>query len=335
MDAGAEFRVDLRRATERALPPALLASLSRLDAWRGYRAFAQTLGVTILTLVIAIEYWSAWIVIPAILVIATQQHALFVLAHDAAHYRLAPNRRVNDFLGRLVGSLAGISMCSYRVIHRLHHNHLYSMLDPDIALHGGYPRGKAYLLKKIAGDLVGITAWKTYRYFFGAPALDTRTQRAQRPLDDTSPALRAAALNDRRTVIGVQIALPLGILMIFGWTGLLQYALLWILPTATLLQAILRIRAIAEHGAPADFDSPLTAARTNLPGLLARWILFPHHVNYHIEHHLFPAVPHYHLPRLHAELKKAGVLDQAEVRRFSETWQRVYADRGEAGAPAR
>ena len=107
MDAGAEFRVDLRRATERALPPALLASLSRLDAWRGYRAFAQTLGVTILTLVIAIEYWSAWIVIPAILVIATQQHALFVLAHDAAHYRLAPNHRVNDFLGQQVGSLAG------------------------------------------------------------------------------------------------------------------------------------------------------------------------------------------------------------------------------------
>jgi hypothetical protein len=34
-------------------------------------------------------------------------------------------------------------MCTYRVIHRLHHNNLYGELDPDTALHGGYPRGRA------------------------------------------------------------------------------------------------------------------------------------------------------------------------------------------------
>jgi hypothetical protein len=83
-------------------------------------------------------------------------------------------------------------MSTYRVIHRLHHNHLYGPQDPDIALHGGYPRGKAYLLKKLGKDLGGLTAWKTYAYFFGAPALNTRTNVVQRPLDDTSPKLREA-----------------------------------------------------------------------------------------------------------------------------------------------
>lgn len=28
----------------------------------------------------------------------------------------------------------------------------------------------------------------------------------------------------------------------------------------------------------------------------------PHHVAYHLEHHLFPAVPHYNLPKLHLAL---------------------------------
>ena len=65
-------------------------------------------------------------------------------------------------------------MCTYRVIHRLHHNNLYGELDPDTALHGGYPRGRAYLIRKLLKDLAGFTAWKTYAYFLGgAPALNT------------------------------------------------------------------------------------------------------------------------------------------------------------------
>jgi fatty acid desaturase len=213
----------------------------------------------------------------------------------------------------------------YRVVHRLHHNYLYGGQDPDIALHGGYPRGRAYLLKKLATDLTGLTAWKTYRYFFGAPVANAATNVAQRPLDDTSPVLRRAAVRDRNVVVAVQVALPLLVLAGFGWSGMLKYLVLWVMPALTVLQAILRLRAIFEHGAPAGYDSPLRAARTNLVGPLLRLAMFPHHVSYHIEHHLFPAVPHYHLPRLHVELTSRGVLRDAEVRSSMQTWCRVYA----------
>jgi fatty acid desaturase len=56
-------------------------------------------------------------------------------------------------------------------------------------------------------------------------------------------------------------------------------------------------------------------------------LLFPHHVNYHLEHHLYPAVPHYHLPRLHRLLFDKGALAGAEVRDIMETFGRVYAPR--------
>ena len=81
-------------------------------------------------------------------------------------------RWLNDLIGRFCGIVVGVSMCTYRVVHRLHHNHLYEAQDPDIPLHGGYPRGRVYLLKKLARDLLGCTAWKTYAYFFGAPAIN-------------------------------------------------------------------------------------------------------------------------------------------------------------------
>jgi fatty acid desaturase len=324
--AGQEFRRDQRRSNAaRLVPSEVIAELARISNARGAWAVAKTVVPILALAVLGVAQWATWVLIPVLLLMAVYQHAFFVLAHDAAHYRLFSNRTANDLVGRLLGAFAGISMCSYRVIHRLHHNHLFTRQDPDIALTGGYPRGKAYLLKKLATDLSGITAYKTFSYFFGKPAKNSETNAALKPLDDTSPALRRDAKIDRYVVGGVQLGLPFAIYAILGGKALAQYLVLWVLPIMTLLQVLLRIRAVAEHGAPASLESPLTAARTNTPGWLARWVLFPCHVNFHIEHHLFPAVPHYNLPKLHAELVTRGVLAGAEVRSFAQTWRRIYA----------
>jgi fatty acid desaturase len=210
----------------------------------------------------------------------------------------------------------------------MHHNNLYGELDPDTALHGGYPRGRMYLVRKLLKDLTGQTAWKTYAYFlFAAPALNTATNKAIRPLDDTSERLRAEARSDRNWVIAFHVVA----LAIAGWSGyLVQYLVLWVLPLVTVVQAILRLRAIAEHGATTDFSSPLTAARTNLGPAWLRWLLFPHNVNFHIEHHLYASVPMYNLPRLHEEMRRQGVLDGAEVVAFSATLGKIFADRASA-----
>lgn len=195
--------------------------------------------------------------------------------------------------------------------------------------------------------MTGITAVKTYAYFFGSPSRNTALavgdKGASRPLDDTSPALRAAAEADRRGVIMIQAMIPLALAAggwavarwapggsqtgANPWTPLAWWLLLWVLPAVTVLQAILRLRAVFEHGAPGGVESPLTAARTNTAGPIMRLALFPHHVNYHVEHHLYPAVPHYRLPALHAALATQGVLSQAEVRGWRDTWRRVYAPR--------
>lgn len=341
--SGEEFRQDLRspqaRQTQarRLLTPSELAALTQLHALRSLGAIAQTLGSLALAIGAAVWAWpSPWALLPW-LWIGVAQHGLFILAHEAAHYRLFAHRGWNDAVGRAIGMVSGVSMCTYRVTHRLHHNHLYTAEDPDTAIHGGYPRGRAYLVKKLLQDLAGWNAWKTYAYFFGAPAINEDTQRTIRPLDDTSAALRAAARQDRWWVVGFHALAPLvaGLLGAwYGsvWQGLLCYGVLWLLPLLTVLQPILRLRAICEHGAVHDFSSPLTAARTNRTwgsgrNWLARALLFPHHVNYHLEHHLYPAVPHYHLLALHRLLAEKGVLQGAEVRDVRQTWALVFAPR--------
>ena len=211
-----------------------------------------------------------------------------------------------------------ISMCTYRVIHRLHHNNLYTDEDPDTAIHGGYPRGTAYLWKKLGQDAIGWNAWKTFAYFFGAPALTTSARAA----DDTRRNCAAAV--DRWFVV-----LP-------ARAASLAAGAAW--PVRVLAAADAH-RAAADP-APArdlrarrgDDFSRADAARQPDRGRRepGRGLLFPHHVNYHLEHHLYPAVPHYHLPRLHRLLAEKGALDGAEVRDLGATLARLRAPRRSA-----
>src|SRR5262249_55615277 len=217
------------------LAPALLQQLNRQQDWKSALSVLTTAALIAAAVAAAIIWWP-WAIAPALLVIVSRQHSLAILAHDATHYRLFSSRLANEIVGRLCGYPIGVSMCTYRLVHRLHHNHLYTKADPDIPLMAGYPRGRWYLAKKLLTDLAGLTAHKNYAYFFGAPAVNTETNAAVNPLGDTSPRLRRQALIDRWVMVAVQIAM-LGAAIASGWW--LEYLVLWILPLLTLFQVLL------------------------------------------------------------------------------------------------
>jgi len=86
--------------------------------------------------------------------------------------------------------------------------------------------------------------------------------------------------------------------------------------------------------ATTDFSSPLTAARTNVAPAWVEWLVFPHHVNYHIEHHLYASVPHYHLAELHREMASRGLLEGAELLPFGLTLKKIFSARQKAATSA-
>lgn len=60
-------------------------------------------------------------------------------------------------------------------------------------------------------------------------------------------------------------------------------------------------------------------------GPLSRFFLFAYHVNHHVEHHLYPAVPWCTPPRLHAALRARGLPEGVEVRTLPDTVSRIFA----------
>jgi fatty acid desaturase len=329
IDATGETFVDQAetRDTSKRLAPDVVRQLTRLDDGKALWAVTKNVILALVGVVPALLMWNVWTVLWALAIVPLAAHGFAILSHEAVHYRMFSNRRLNDIVGRGCGLIIGVSMCTYRVVHRLHHNHLYERdLDPDLALMAGYPRGKLYLFKKLLIDLTGVTAWKNYSYFMGRPARNAETNKRIKPLDDTSPKLRRDAKQDRILVAVFHLTM----LVLAISTGLWrEYLLLWFIPLITIFQVILRLRAVLEHGAVTDYSSPLTASRTNLASPLVSWFLFPHKVNYHVEHHLYPSVPHYNLPACHQACRDAGMLEGAEVVPIGEALAKIFADRPE------
>jgi fatty acid desaturase len=73
--------------------------------------------------------------------------------------------------------------------------------------------------------------------------------------------------------------------------------LLWFLPLFTSFPYYMLLRDLFQH-ANAD-DGKLTNSRVIFPNPIVRWAMFIYGQDIHLTHHLYPAVPHYNLRKLH------------------------------------
>ena len=236
-----------------------------------------------------------------VMVVGTRQLGLFVLMHDAAHGLLHPNRRINDRAALWFG---GSELHIYRPYHLQHHRFVQQTADPDLVLSAPFPVSPASLRRKIVRDLTGQTFVKQR---FG-PLTDKI--RALKP-NESAWALIALEVKAQRVffitnTIGFALFTAAGL----WWAWLLM----WLLPMATWLQLVSRLRNIAEHALIVENSTdPLRHARTTHTHFFERALIAPFWVNYHCEHHMFTHIPCWNLPAAHRLLTSKGVTQRMEV----------------------
>jgi fatty acid desaturase len=260
-----------------------------------------------------------WLPHPAIwalcfVMAARHQLALAILMHEGSHRRLFSTVRWNDILCQLLcAAPLFFSMYSYQKLHIKHHREPLAADDPDLSLIGGYPIPGPSLTRKLLRDAFGISYFKFIRYFIymarRKPATQEGSERSKRSLSQEH--------GGRKLPLGAVITMMIGVnsllftaLWLSGHAWL--YLGLWLLPMMTGLQVLLRIRGIAEHAGYQPGPDQRLNARTVVNPWQA-FFLAPHNVNYHIEHHLYPAIPFFNLPKVHKLLKARGHLPDANV----------------------
>lgn len=253
-----------------------------------------TLGFLLLELVVAwsavalaVWSWHPAVVVLAMCVVATRQHALFILFHDAVHFLVARDKRVNDLItNALIGVPQLVPVQLYRRLHLTHHARLGTDGDPErLLLYRGQPwqyepLPLSRLIRQILGDVLMLNTLKTLWYF----ERERRGTRLQLPRAKTWPEFHL--------LVGLFVAAwVLGFWLAPEPTA--RVAFVWFVPLLTLTQGIQKVRSFLEHAPPRA--SELTYSWR--PGLLGRLIVWPYHISYHREHHLEAWVPWHELPR--------------------------------------
>ena len=271
------------------LDAATVRRLSVLQPWR--TAFAVVFDWAVIFAAIAVSQWAQhWLVyLLAVAVIGGRMHGFCVLLHDFAHYRFLDGRKpLSDWVCDLLLAWPILStVASYRQNHLAHHRYTNTDRDPDWVIKLGtrkftFPQSWQHAVLDLVSYLVVVGS------IFDIFSITARLRAApRRPL-----AYRLARL-------GYYLAFAALFTLLGIWTEVLLY---WVVPYLTVFFLLMHIRSVAEHFGSMDYSHELGGTRSVLPFFWERAFFAPHNVNYHLEHHLYPSVPFYNLPLLHAAL---------------------------------
>ena len=261
----------------------------------GFWLVAQTWILVFLLLGLAASYPGALTALLVLVVLPGRQLGLAVLMHEAGHGSLFASSALNRIVGQWFCALPTLGdLPSYAAGHLEHHRKAGTADDPDLVNYAAYPISKQSFRRKVVRDLTGQTGFKLLMSLFKGGA--GNMNRAQ-------VSGRALLLKQ----IWVQMALFLVLYMLgWGWTWIL-----WFASFMTTYMLVIRLRQIAEHGAvPNLYDlDPRINTRTVDAPLWQRFLVAPHGVNFHLEHHFMAAVPCYRLADLRRLLHARGYFD--------------------------
>lgn len=276
------------------LPVEIIRQLSVLRPYKAITAIAaEWLGIAA-GIALCEAMWNPLLYGLAVLWIGARQHALTVLGHDIAHFRLLPNRRWNDWIGNLTACWPTFfTVENFRQFHGEHHRFLgmpkdgnrriwrTHMATGELTPEWTFPKSRtalAIMLLKRAAFLTGL-CWILRSLVALVVLRRSWSQVAVRLLF--------------YTVI-------LGALTVAGFMR--EFLLYWIVPFCTAHIGYQYIRLICDHSAVCSADPAYALTRTTVARWWERWLIVPHNVHYHIEHHWYPSVPFYNLPDLHDRL---------------------------------
>jgi fatty acid desaturase len=297
------------------LPSNVLQEFSKIDVFAAGLAIAAEWIAIFITIYLCDRFWHPALYIITIMFIGGRQHALAVLQHDATHYRLLPHKVWNDIVGEIF--LAWpilLSNQGFRQYHFLHHRYIGMEQDGNRIQYGTHTlTGEITPSWTFPKNKVQLALWVLIR-LCGIAGIIFFWRSIHRILTQGSWRYRLLNLVYYASIVGLVIGLHMGQLLL----------IYWLIPLGTWFTFTNLLRIAGEHSAIENPHSFYQLTRTTLPSCFDRIFVVPRNISYHIEHHLFPHIPFYRLPELHAQLMKQE--DFCQQAHLTSTYQKTLTE---------
>jgi beta-carotene hydroxylase len=231
--------------------------------------------------IVLLQPWYLWL--PFAFVAGFAVFNFTVLLHEVVHRAVLPrsDERSYRFLGLLYAMPSGISASQFTKWHLDHHSSLGSD-DEDPKRHYLSPKINARWLK-----LLYFTP-ALFPIYFRAAAKETASYPDE---------LRKLIARERLATIAFQLGILAVIAFIGGW-GIAWK--LYLVPIVFVFPIAFALNRLGQHY---DIDPSDPAKWSTLMKASWFWDVAYLFSNYHLEHHYFPGVPFYNLPRLQKLLR--------------------------------
>ncbi|MGA7615478.1 MAG: fatty acid desaturase [Thermoanaerobaculia bacterium] len=274
----AEHTAELRQALGRELPTAELRRLHRRSPLR-HAAVAAALYLVLAAAMsgaVLFDRWFFWL--PCSVVAGFAIFDFTVLLHEVVHRTITEysGRRLYRFLGLLYAIPSGISARQFTRWHLDHHAGLGSDLD-DPKRHYLSPKRNARWLK-----LLYFTPALFFIYF----------RAAKRETSAYSTELQRKIARERTVTILLHLIVLAAIGFFAGWWIAFR---VYLVPYFLVFPVAFALNRLGQHY---DIDPADPARWSTLMKASWFWDVVFLCSNYHLEHHYFPSVPLYNLPRL-------------------------------------
>jgi len=252
----------------------------------GLRHLALHLGLILAVgglIAVGVPGWWALLPVQGVLIVF-----LFTLEHEATHRTPFASVRLNDAVGRAAGFVLLLPFEWFRAFHLAHHRWTnIEGKDPELA--GGKPETLRVWLWHVSG----------LPYWGSQALLMTALLRGRAEGDYLPESAKARIVREARWMALGYLGAGLSLI----WSPLVLWV--WILPVL-LGQPFLRLYLLAEHGDCPRVADMFANTRTTFTNRIVRFLAW--NMPYHVEHHVWPAVPFHRLPEVHGLMR-----DQLQV----------------------
>lgn len=238
---------------------------------------------------------AAWL--PTCLLAGQGLHLLGWVGHEGFHFNLHDNKKVSAVIGILFSSMImSFMQIGASISHKTHHAYTNLQGDPDIEI---FRRFRTFWSRLLLGRVTcnRIYMFNTVRMLLGREFPEYWA----RPPFRWPTMRRLAVLNVAASLVFLSIYVAIAWRHPFG-----ALAAIAVPHVAGVLYS--GLRSYVEHAGTKIGN--FRDSRTRTARFFSFWYYFN---NYHLEHHLYPSIPCYRLPRIHTWLAANGYLCGPDV----------------------